>query len=242
MNTRDTGQAPRKPAQARRQWRVIVVRIGLMLDPNHNTELWVEPGCQAGGAYLGSKSSRGLLIGAVAVTTGARPEDVEHQTRQQYWPKNISGTASSKKTFATGLRIGTREAVWRPEHWQSESLQPKPGMRLATISYERRRNGMTTGFADPVTTETAAYSVETVGPMIERAALALEWKNSVPSLEGLLATVAGWKNGETGPVRACATHGQDTLRVEQLEVREGSETAEKVNEYLRRRPATARRR
>ncbi len=101
---------------------------------------------------------------------------------------------------------------------------------------------MTTGFADPVTTETAAYSVETVGPMIERAALALEWKNSVPSLEGLLATVAGWKNGETGPVRACATHGQDTLRVEQLEVREGSETAEKVNEYLRRRPATARRR
>ena len=172
----------------------------------------------------------------------ARPEDVQHQTRQQYWPKNISGTASSKKTFATGLRIGTREAVWRPEHWQSESLQPKPGMRLATISYERRRNGMTTGFADPVTTETAAYSVETVGPMIERAALALEWKNSVPSLEGLLATVAGWKNGETGPVRACATHGQDTLRVEQLEVREGSETAEKVNEYLRRRPATARRR
>ena len=98
-------------------------------------------------------------------------------------------------------------------------------MRLATISYERSRNGMSTGFADPATTETAAYSVETVKPMIKRAALGLDWKNDVPSLQELLATVAGWTNGDTGPITASATNDNDTLRVEQLEVREGSETA-----------------
>ena len=240
MTTRDMGETPRRGTHTRRQWRLILVRIGLMHDANHRTESWIEPGCRLGGAYLGTKSSRGLLIGAVAVTTGARPEHVAHQTRQQYWPKNVSGTASSGKTFATGWRIGIREAVWRPGRWTSESLQPKAGMRLATISYERSRNGMSTGFADPATTETAAYSVETVKPMIKRAALGLDWKNDVPSLQELLATVAGWTNGDTGPITASATNDNDTLRVEQLEVREGSETARKVDEYLRGRPATAR--
>ena len=240
MTTRGMGETPRRGTHTRRQWRLILVRIGLMHDANHRTESWIEPGCQLAGAYMGSKSSRGLLIGAVAVTTGARAEDVAHQTRQQYWPKNVSGTASSGKTFATGLRIGIREAVWRPGRWSSESLQPKPGMRLATISYERNRSGMSTGFADPATTETAAYSLATVAPMVRRAALALAWENDVPSLQELLATVAGWNNGDTGAITASATNENATLTVEQLEVRQGSETARKMVEHLRDRPPTAR--
>ena len=232
----------RNASPTARQWRLTVVRIGKLYDADHGTDLWIEPGCRIGGAYLESSSSRALLIGAVAVTCRVRSEDVAHQRRQQYWPGNIGGTASHGRTTATALRIGTRKAVWGSRGWESESLKPVPGMRLATITYERAGKGMKTGFADPSTSETAAYPVETVAAMIRKAASALGWEDTAPGLTELLRTVAGWKNGKLTPAAASATHQDDRLEVEQLEVRKGSGTADKVDEYLRDRPATAPRR